>query len=83
MTDHADLVGRVVLAEWLDSHQVAGWHSTDPATDALTCRSAGLLVHAGTHAVTIAGHWTEEDQRQRSGEMTIPTSALVSLRALE
>lgn len=44
--------------------------------------SAGLLVHASDEVVVIAEHWTDEDERQRCGEMTIPASALVSVRVL-
>lgn len=76
------LVGQIVLAEWLDSHHVAGWHRDEPARLPLTCLSAGKLMFADELAITIAGHWTEESEPQRSGEMTIPASALVSVRAL-
>lgn len=77
------LVGRIVLAEWLDSGRSDGWHRDDPLEQAHACRSAGLLIAATRDVVTIAGHWTIEADRQRCGEMTIPTRALVSLRALE
>ncbi len=77
------LVGKVVLAQWLDSSRSDSWHRDAPLAQAHTCMSAGLLIHASKDAVTIAGHWTTEVDRQRCGEMTIPTRALVSLRALE
>ncbi len=79
----AELVGRVVLAEWLDSHHIAGWTLDAPATEPLVCLSAGRLTHVGEEAVTIAGHWSAEPCPQRNGEMTIPRRALVSLRALQ
>lgn len=82
MKVNLELVGQVVLAEWLDSHQWPGWHTGEPATLAVRCFSAGLLIHASDEAVVIAGHWTDEEERQRCGEMTIPASALVSVRAL-
>lgn len=77
------LLGKVVLAEWLDSHHQSGWARGEPPTEPVTCMSAGLLTSANGRVVTIAGHWTQEEDCQRNGEMTIPTSALVSLRALE
>ncbi|PSD33789.1 hypothetical protein C7E17_00175 [Stenotrophomonas maltophilia] len=77
------LVGQIVLAEWLDSSRSDGWTRETPETaDDLRCFSAGRLISAASGAVTIAGHWTNEANPQRSGEMTIPSRALVSLRAL-
>lgn len=77
------LVGKVVLAEWLDSSRSDGWTRSQPETaDDLRCFSAGRLIECTTGSVTIAGHWTAEDSPQRAGSMTIPTRALLSLRAL-
>ncbi len=78
------LVGQVVLAEWLDSSRSDGWTREKPETAAdLRCFSAGRLIGADSQVVTIAGHWTDEANPQRAGSMTIPSRALVSLRALK
>ena len=78
------LVGKVVQAEWLDSSRSDGWTREAPETaQALRCFSAGRLIEAKDGAVTIAGHWTDEQKPQRAGSMTIPSCALVSLRALK
>lgn len=74
---------RLVLIEWLDSHHVPGWHTGEPATKPLLCRSVGWLVHDGTEAKTIAPHITEEETPQRCGEMTIPTAAMLKMEALQ
>lgn len=73
---------RLVLITWLDSHQVGGWHTEGPATKALKCRSVGWLIHDGEEAKTIAPHMTDEETPQRSGEMTIPTCAVVEMKVL-
>lgn len=83
MNHDTDLIGCEVRAVWEDSHYVPGWHTAEPATQPVRCVSLGRLVYAGPEAVTIAGHWTEEGEPQRCGEMTIPRKALVSLRALQ
>lgn len=78
------LVGQIVLAEWLDSSRSEGWTREPPETaDDLRCFSAGRLIAVAAGAVTIAGHWTDEAHPQRSGAMTIPNRALISLRALQ
>lgn len=82
--DGQKLVGRLVLAEWLDSSRSDGWTRAKPeSVAALACCSAGRLIEYTNGSVTIAGHWTVEETPQRAGSMTIPTRALVSLRALE
>jgi len=78
------LVGRLVFAEWLDSSRSDGWTRAKPeSVAALACCSAGRLIEYTPGSVTIAGHWTVEESPQRAGSMTIPTRALVSLRALK
>ena len=77
------LVGRVVLADWVDSHRMDGWHRGDADASPMACRSAGLLVAASEEAVVVAGSWSTEEEPQRCGAMTIPTKALIALRALE
>jgi hypothetical protein len=74
---------KLVLIEWYDSHYISGWHREVPNTEPLLCRSVGWIVYDGEEAVTIAAHITEEDDPQRSGEMTIPTRAIVRRVTLE
>jgi hypothetical protein len=74
---------QLVLVEWLDSHYVPGWHYDKPATEPKTNRSVGWLVYKGPNAITIAAHMAVEDEPQRSGEMTIPTQAIVKIRTLQ
>jgi len=68
-----------VLVEWLDSHLTPRWTTDDPPETGLLCRSVGWLVHDGAEAKTVAAHMTVEDEPQRSGQMTIPTCAIVSI----
>lgn len=77
------LVGKIVLAEWLNSTMPHGWIRDEPETQALRCKSAGRLMVSSDEVVTIDGSWGPEDNPQRAGEITIPRSALVSLRALQ
>jgi hypothetical protein len=73
---------KLVLIEWLDSHRSEGWHTGDPATEPVTCRSVGWLIHDGKAAKTIAAHMTDEDEPQRCGEMTIPACSIRKVRTL-
>lgn len=78
-----DMYGyKLVLIIWLDSHQMAGWHTEEPAMKPLVCRSVGWLLHDGNEAKTLAAHMTDEETPQRSGEMTIPTCAVVRMIVL-
>ena len=72
----------LVLIEWLDSHYAPQWHTGKPAKRPLTCFSAGWLTHDGKRCKTIAAHITDEDEPQRSGEMTIPACAILSIVTL-
>lgn len=76
------MVGRIVLAEWVDSTMPHGWNSGEPESRALRCHSAGRLMVANREVVTIAGTWGPEDDPQRAGEITIPVRSLLSLREL-
>lgn len=76
-------VPKLVLIEWLDSHQNAAWTTEEPAKEPLSCRSVGWLVHDGEAAKTLAAHMTLETPPQRSGEMTIPTCAITKIVPLE
>jgi hypothetical protein len=73
---------KLVLIEWVDSHSVEGWHRSDPETEPLTIRSVGWLVHDGPAARTIAASISEEESPQRCMEITIPCSAIQSVRAI-
>ena len=72
----------LVLIEWLDSHYSPGWHTGKPPKRALTCLSAGWLIHDGKHAKTIAASVTCENNPQRNGEITIPVESIVSIKKL-
>jgi hypothetical protein len=73
---------QIVLVEWMDSHYVPGWHDDAPLTEPKLCRSVGWLMHDGPKAITLAAHMTVEDDPQRSGEMTIPTVAVIRVTPL-
>ena len=77
------LVGRVVLADWVDSHRMDGWHRGAADASPMACRAAGLLVAPSEEAVVVAGSGATQAQPPRRGAMTIPTTALIALRALE
>jgi len=72
----------LVLIKWRDSHQVSGWHTDEPATMPLMCSSVGWLIYDGEEAKTLAPHMTDEETPQRSGEMTIPACAVVTMKVL-
>ena len=74
---------RLVLITWMDSHYVVGWHTDEPNTEPLLCRSVGWLLHDGDRAKTIAPHVTDEETPQRSGEITIPTASVVRIEPLD
>lgn len=74
---------KLMLIEWLDSHHAAHWTTESPATEPVLCRSVGWLVHDGDKAKTLSPHMTDEQNPQRAGEMTIPTCAVVRMRALK
>lgn len=73
---------QIAWVEWLDSHYVQGWHSDEPMKEPLAYRSVGWLLHDGDKAKTIAAHMTDEETRQRCGEMTIPTIAVIQIEVL-
>ena len=75
-------IPRLVLIEWLDSHQQGRWTADEPAKEPLMCRSVGWLVHDGDNAKTVAAHITVETTPQRAGEMTIPTCAITKITSL-
>lgn len=77
------LIGRVVLVDWVDSHRTDGWHRGGADSSPLLCRTATLLGAASDGAVVVAGSWSTEAEPQRCCEMTIPTKALIAMRALE
>ena len=47
---------KLVLIEWMDSHQVGKWTDEAPATEPLLGKSVGWLVHDGKKAKTLAAH---------------------------
>jgi len=76
------VIGKLVLIEWKDSQYVPGWHRDDPPIVSLRCRSVGWLIYDGQDSKTIAAHVTDEDDPQRSGEMTIPTGSIIMVTDL-
>ncbi|KKM27077.1 hypothetical protein LCGC14_1578350 [marine sediment metagenome] len=76
-------VGQLVLVDWEDSHYIPEWHRGEPIKAPLYCRSVGWVVYQGTKAITLAAHMSVEEDPQRSGEMTIPTKAILKTRVLE
>jgi hypothetical protein len=74
----------LVLIEWEDSCSVPLWHAEEPANVPTRCRSVGWLLHDGKAAKTIAPHVADPDgpAMHRSGEMTIPTRAVIRVRRL-
>lgn len=74
---------KLVLIEWSDSHYHAGWHTDDPATEPVYCRSVGWLIHDGKKAKTIAAHVTDEGVPQRCGEMTIPACCIRKIKTIQ
>lgn len=78
------LSGKLVLIEWVDSHFRPGWSRDTPCEAALTCLSAGFLTYDGKDAKTVSAHMTVEDDgdNQRSGDMTIPVCAIISMKVL-
>ena len=73
---------QLVLIEWYDSHYIPGWHREPPMQKPLVCKSVGWLLYESKEAMTIASHITQEDDPQRSGEMTIPRGAIVKVTKL-
>jgi hypothetical protein len=76
------LQGKLVLIEWVDSHHRSGWTTDTPCDEPLTCLSVGWLTYDGKKAKTLAPHVTAEEDRQRSGEMTIPSRAIMRMEVL-
>jgi hypothetical protein len=73
---------KLVLIEWVDSHQVQRWTSEEPSQEPMLCRSVGWLIHDGKKAKTVCAHMTLETIPQRTGEMTIPTCAITKMTVL-
>ncbi len=80
---------KLVLIEWLDSHAGRGWQDMariERAAEPLYCRSVGWLVSesGGCKVIVphIAGERNGEVALQGSGDLTIPTRAIVKMRVL-
>ena len=54
----------------------------EPSRKPLFCRSVGWLLYDGEEAKTIASHMTDEETSQRTGEMTIPSVAILRIEVL-
>lgn len=80
---------KLVLIEWLDAHAGRGWQAMDRierAAEPLHCRSVGWLVSDDRDCKVIvphiAGEKNGEAVLQGSGDLTIPTRAIVKMRVL-
>lgn len=82
--------GKLVLIEWLDSHSGRGWQSLEDlktAAEPLYCRSVGWLVLENGKCKVIAPHVSGEKNGktvlQYSGDITIPTKAILKISVLK
>jgi len=66
----------VVFIEWLDSHERPGWTTEPPIAKPLVCFTVGFLVAETAEVVVVSGSITDEDERQRCGDMTIPKKVI-------
>jgi|GEM_PF-3065853 len=83
LTD-VNLLGRVVSVQWVDSSREEGWTRQAPETlKDLRCQSVGRVFAFEEGVLTLAGHWTLEENPQRCGGMAIPAKAISTLRVLE
>jgi len=75
------LLGKVVFVCWVDSSREEGWTRQAAETlDDLRCCSIGRVFADDGKVLTLAGHWTDEENPQRCGGISIPRAAVVSLR---
>jgi hypothetical protein len=65
-------IGDLVLCEWEDSHHRPGWTSDESEARTLVCQSVGWLVAATKDVKVLSANITQEDEKQRCGDMTIP-----------
>ncbi len=75
---------RLVLIEWLDSHvAVGGWKQLEGFSPQVSVvRSIGWLFRDDAHSKVVVPHLIEPQADvplQGCGDMTIPTSAIVSM----
>jgi hypothetical protein len=73
---------KLVMIEWLDSQQSMGWTRDEPAAKPMKCRSVGWLVYDGKDMKTLASNITEEENPQRTLEMTIPVCSITKIKSL-
>ena len=71
----------LVLVEWLDSRRGEGWSRLEDLRADLEvthCKSVGWVVAKDKSSLTLAGHIAENPE-QCCGDMTIPSSAILSI----
>ena len=80
---------KLVLVEWLDSHQSRGWQDVErieEAAEPLYCRSVGWLAAENKDCKVLVPHISGERNGtvllQGCGDMTIPTKAIIKMRVL-
>lgn len=76
---------RLVLIEWVDSYGCSSeWADLEGCNPApMVCRSVGWLIHDGKDCKVIVPHLSQHEHpnagQQGCGDMTIPTSAVLSV----
>ena len=80
---------KLVLVDWLDSHQSRGWQDVErieEAAEPLYCRSVGWLVAENPDCKVLVPHVSGERNGtvllQGCGDMTIPNKAIIKMRVL-
>jgi hypothetical protein len=79
---------QLVLIEWLDSYGCSSeWQPLqDRQARPLLCRSVGWLLHDGSDCKVVVPHVSDANNKhvptQGCGDMTIPTSAILSITEL-
>jgi len=79
---------KLVLVDWVDSHEARGWRSMDKLLEIahpLPCQSVGWLLSRADGCAVIVPHVAGDGvhlMRQGCGALTIPTCAIKKVRRL-
>jgi len=77
------LVGlRLLYVEWVDSHYRPGWTTDDASSEPLKCVSVGWLIKEDAEGMTLSSNLSVEENKQRCGDITIPTRAILRTKRL-
>ena len=80
---------RLVIVEWEDSHGCAtDWEKIENCKPtALICQSVGWLIYKNRRSAVVVPHMSQGDhlyaKQQGCGDMTIPVSAIRSIKNLK